>query len=486
MKNKRKIFALLSFFVLFTLFVAVSIYVIILAQGRKIDSDGRIVSTSIIRINSVPSDVEVFINDQKVPKVENRVEWLEPGNVNLTLKKDGYKSWEKTIKLQPGVVADIYAQLFPERIDFEKITNTNVDNISFSKNSDFIFYSVTQNSETAANGIWRLKLNRNIFDFGSETPTKVHDFSVQLSERLKSERYTLRVSNDNNRIAVHFSDSQDAVIINLSNSSFFNLKEEIGFNIKNILWMDNSLSLLIEGENILSLYDLNSQTSTLINYSNEGNAYAKSGNAIYYLKQAKNEIYKFENNNSTLLSVSNDFIIPENTVKVFAPENNSDIIVLETLDSIFFIDVQKKYFKEIFETGEIHKISPNGTVIVYKDEQTLNTLHFKETVNKTSYDVETFKLDLNVPEVKDLFFSSSSRTIVTINETSEIAKKNVSFMDYDGENKSVIVEDEFMVTSKTHLAANGTDLYVVLQDSNIETDINTRLSNVYRYSLEIE
>src|SRR4029078_6530593 len=155
--------------------------------------------TSIINLNTLPEDVNVFINDKKVDRVDGREENLNPGKVSLKVTKDGDKTWEKQCELQGGVVKDVNVQLFPENLELTALTQTNINKAVFVKDSEYIFYSVLSSTNSSDLGIWKLKLSRNLLNLTENKPTKVLSFDAAKAATIASSDYEIKVSRDNSR-----------------------------------------------------------------------------------------------------------------------------------------------------------------------------------------------------------------------------------------------------------------------------------------------
>src|SRR5690606_12771108 len=99
------------------IFGAVAAIAILFAQGRTLSDSGPI-QTSIIKINSVPKDTEVYLDDSKVSLNDIKREWVQPRIRKLRLVKHVYKSWENSIKVEPGLVKEVFAPLSPDKLYF--------------------------------------------------------------------------------------------------------------------------------------------------------------------------------------------------------------------------------------------------------------------------------------------------------------------------------------------------------------------------------
>lgn len=480
MKFRKRIIGLVTFFILFGLFVAVSIYVVILAQGKRIDDNGTISNTSIIRINSIPSDVTVYLNDQVVPKVDNRVEWLQPGSVKLTLAKEGYKSWEKILSLDAGVVKDVYAQLFPDRINFDKLTTTNVDKMFFAENSDYVFYTVLKQDNPEENGIWKLKLSRNIFDFGVNQPTKIFTLPVNFLKELATKNYELKLSPDTNRILLLLPDESQAYALTLTSNELIDLNSFFGFYPQNLEWFDNSTALIGKFANMIVQLDVNSGQMILISYSPDP-IFTSNSDIAFYLKDGS--LFKYQNKTSTRVVLPVGYSLPANVTNLYVPKHNSQAVIVKTEDRLSYLDLEKQVVNALENINDVVTISPNGGVIVYTHNDVLYTLTLEESVDRKTLLQKSSLLDFTLAEAKHITFSPSNKTLVILEEDADSAKKIVWFMDADGGNKTQVIEDEFIQGYDLFISNSGVDLYLNLQDSSSSLDLTSHITNIYRFNL---
>lgn len=89
--------------------------------GYRVDTLGNVSQNGMVFINSHPSGANIFIegvhNKYKTQaKTDARIE-LREGNYKVTLQKDGYRGWQREIKLDGGFVERLaYPLLFPKEL----------------------------------------------------------------------------------------------------------------------------------------------------------------------------------------------------------------------------------------------------------------------------------------------------------------------------------------------------------------------------------
>ncbi len=151
-----KIFALLGFL---TIIVTVIAY----ARGYRWSFKNKTVTpTGILSINSAPNAAKVYINGS-FKGATNLNLTLPPGRYQVEIKKDGYTTWTKQIKLQGELVYTIDVQLFPLNPSLTPLTNLGiVKAIPIDQTEKIIIFS--DNNNPAKDGIY-------LFETGKRFPS---------------------------------------------------------------------------------------------------------------------------------------------------------------------------------------------------------------------------------------------------------------------------------------------------------------------------
>ncbi len=483
-KFTRKIFTSMIVGTSGLLFISITALIIILAQGKKITDDGKIIDTSIIRINSIPSDVNVYVNDKISQKNDNRVEGIVPGEVKVKLTKAGYGSWEKTINVKPGIITDIYAQLFPENLKSDVLVQANPEQMYFSNNPDYIFYIVVNDTEAVKNGIWKMKLTKNLLDFGEIKPTQLATFDATLLNTLKNNPYKLTISEDNNKVLLII-DSQKAAYIYDANTlnKVINLTETLGFYASDIQWFRNSDSLVIKKDNILLEYEIGLNQSNLIKYGIQGEdlIYAVNSNVVYYYRADTDKVYKYINKNSSALDMPKNLKLFPNLKSLHTSKTLSNVLIIEFSQALVYIDFEKQFTDLVDVNGSITKIAPNARSFIYKKGEDLYSYYLDETLDGSSYFGKRSKLPLTTATTAATFFSPSSKNIVAVIKNQQ-NEKELWLMDFDGQNSTKLFDGKNLASDTLQISQSGVDLYALIQS----TEDSAKGNNIYKFSLEVK
>lgn len=115
--RRAAILRALAYSVTLSLSVITTIILLLAALGYRLDGGSKIVLSGLLLVDSKPEDAQVYINNQlKDEAVPSRFV-LEAGNYNLQLRRNGYHSWQKQIKLVGSDVEQVnYPLLVPQKL----------------------------------------------------------------------------------------------------------------------------------------------------------------------------------------------------------------------------------------------------------------------------------------------------------------------------------------------------------------------------------
>lgn len=226
--------------------VAVAITVIVLAflvSGYWINSDFKVERQGLLQISSVPTGADVSIDgDSSWLQRTNTSKVLSSGEHTITLTKNGYDSWSKTINISEGLLYRIhYPRLFPNNPVTEEVLSTN--GYSFST------ISPDHSRLLLVSSSWQLinLANKDI---------KVLDLDMSL---LSSDDSSIKISPESTIISADWDKSGSHLLLNIDNAGLaewilldikdvknsINLGKEFGGNFSNIQILDDSSSSLL-------------------------------------------------------------------------------------------------------------------------------------------------------------------------------------------------------------------------------------------------
>jgi len=461
-------------------FLVASLVVLIISQGRIFDEDGSIVETGIIRVTAIPKDnLKAYINNEEVPFSEFRITNITPGVVTLKLAKEGYTPWEKQVKVESGFVKDVFAQLYPDTIPFTKVIQENAHKVFYAPDDQFIYYTVLDNR--GLNGIWRLKLTRNLLDFANPSlNTQIIKLNEVESNQLLTNDYNLLISSDNNRVILNI-DNTDYFLYNLSDSNVkTDLSNLLGTKPENVAWFKGSESITFTKDNKYAFeYEINSKQTSLITADENGlNHLAISFNNIYFVKDQV--LYRYSNKSTAPFELTAKLkpLIPSSLSQIYTPRDNQNALILESEDSLIYLDLQKNYIDVIDVNASLLAFANNGRTLLYQKEGKTYSYYVEESLSGDSYTTYNYDLAINTEDVDTIKFTSTSNTLVTVSKEGKI-----TLMDYDGLNKRQIL-NEFKLTGNKLLFTNSnTEIYALVQEINEEAET---VNNLYKFELQLK
>lgn len=146
----------LSALVLLFLFFGTAI-VVLYGRGYRFGFDsGRpdLAGTGILVTTSQPNGASVYINGHLTTATDNTIN-LAPSTYDVKIAKEGYRPWEKSIKVEKEAVSKAEALLFPTAPKLESITSLGANNPVADPSLTRIAYTVSSQS-AKKNGLYIL------------------------------------------------------------------------------------------------------------------------------------------------------------------------------------------------------------------------------------------------------------------------------------------------------------------------------------------
>jgi len=132
------------------------------ARGNfRVTRQGFIPQTGLLSANSFPPGAEIYIDDRLASATDDTL-YLEPGEYNVEIIKDGYWPWQKTLQIEQELVTQTNAQLFPIAPSLTPLTFTGVDRVAPSPDGQKMLYITSTGNNPEQNGIYILELTNNL------------------------------------------------------------------------------------------------------------------------------------------------------------------------------------------------------------------------------------------------------------------------------------------------------------------------------------
>lgn len=184
--------------IFFVIFIVCFVIVISYARGYRINfKEKTLTSTGIISLNSTPKSAKIYINDQFKGLTDTNLT-LPPGEYKIEIKKDGYISWSKTVKLKGELVVNIDPILFPLNPSLTPLTNLGIIKaITLDDSNKIILF--------AKDGIYLFDSNQTPISFFP--PLKTIIKKTYLSENIDFEKAQIITSPDLKQAIFDFNDN---------------------------------------------------------------------------------------------------------------------------------------------------------------------------------------------------------------------------------------------------------------------------------------
>lgn len=161
------------FFLSVALFVPLITFLVIqLAKGYRLDlTKKKFTPQGILVATSVPDGASVFIGNELKTATNNTLH-LAPADYKIEIKKDGYSSWTKELKIEKELVVKTDTYLFPKAPDLRPISLSGAQNPIVSPDGTKIIYFIPLTDPKNA-GLWLLDLIDSPLGFISKSPKQI-------------------------------------------------------------------------------------------------------------------------------------------------------------------------------------------------------------------------------------------------------------------------------------------------------------------------
>ncbi|MFC1600598.1 PEGA domain-containing protein [Patescibacteria group bacterium] len=145
------------------------------AKGYRLDTDtNKISPNGLLVIKSSPDGAQVYVNGELKTATDATIP-LIPGTYDVSVKKEGFISWNKRLVIEKEIVTEASAHLFKTAPSLSAITFSGIKTVIPSRDLTKIGYSVVGNgAETENQGLWIVE-NVNLPLGFSRDPKRITD-----------------------------------------------------------------------------------------------------------------------------------------------------------------------------------------------------------------------------------------------------------------------------------------------------------------------
>lgn len=243
-------------------------------MGYRLTEDGKLEQSGLIQVDSIPTGAKVTIGEETLSSETNTSKVLPEGEYEVKLKKDGYTSWHKTVRVHSGFLTKLS---YPRLYKTERKTET-MQKLSSAP----LIYSVSPSRESillAESGSSKFQL----LNISSEA-IKTNDIDLSKLLLSKGELPTnpkvISWSEDANRLILSYdhTDGTHLAIVDLERpESSFDLTSYFGLKISTLHFRDRrgDKLFILENGNLRTASFADKQLSNvlisnILSFSNSG------------------------------------------------------------------------------------------------------------------------------------------------------------------------------------------------------------------------
>lgn len=363
MDNMTKKGRSILFFSLVLIFIIIAPSIILYSQGYRFDfKEMKFLKTGGIYVKAYPSGVNVLIdgkykNTTSAFSRDLLVQNLFPDSHTVKLEKTGYRSWEKSLKVEETKVTEAkYVILFPNDIPFESIS----DNV----NGFYPYSSQNKIILTTPKGLL-------LYNADNKQTSQLVSSSLNVSNIIFS-------ANDANAIVETASGAYYLLPLNSKTPALSQIKS-LNSKATNVSFDSNNENIIYyQSSNQIYELDLSKKQTPLLFKKEKVEAFYLSGQSIYSLENG--DVYT----TNTIISSSNK--ITQTPFSIDKSSNyqltvmESEVFLIENGKTVYHLNKTNGAFEKMFESSGEIKYTPfydrilfasNNELLVYlvKDVQ---------------------------------------------------------------------------------------------------------------------
>ncbi len=162
-------------------FIAVLALIIAYGRGYRLNLRQKsLTPTGILAVSSNPKAAKIYINGEFKGATDTNLT-LPPGQYQVEIKKEGYTSWSKTVRLKGELVLTLDAMLFPLNPSLSPLTNLGIVK-AFPLDASEKILLFSQNNDEEKDGIYLYEASKKPLTFFS--PLKLISLKKNLPEKV--------------------------------------------------------------------------------------------------------------------------------------------------------------------------------------------------------------------------------------------------------------------------------------------------------------
>lgn len=176
MSKIRLLILLFTFFVVGTVATLISLY----ARGYRFNSkDMKLNPNGLLAIKSVPDGAQIYV-DGDLKTATNATIPLPPATYDISIRKEGFISWNKRLTIDKEVVTEATAHLFKSTPSLSAVTFSGAQNPTPSRDFTKVAYIVPAGVSSENQGLWVMETVNLPLGFARD-PKKITDGNLDNS-----------------------------------------------------------------------------------------------------------------------------------------------------------------------------------------------------------------------------------------------------------------------------------------------------------------
>jgi hypothetical protein len=500
-----------------------AVVVFLYANGWRLDFfNQQVIRTGVLTVESTPFLANIYVNGENKGRTPRSTS-LSVGTYNVSVHRNGYREWRKTVEIKEEIATHVYPWLIREEIAKENvhtIENKKYINSWINETDEHILIlTSTYNSTTRENlyEIWRYDVNTTFWDL-SANPKVVLTF-----ESTNEVDIDIEISPNGLLGVLSYTEEGVTTYYLLNTSRPGKITDLTVLNITpfdsySMSWSKNNQYLMFESSSDLISFNIDKQTRYLLLRKLQDKEYIwyTDEQGYYYILETNEEIENdrvhaytlvqedMEGSNTKILvgdlyfQKNTDFLAryqEDKTMKKHTPFTNStastrsvgkvkEIIVnqlaqgiyIQTENASYWYNMRTKKYHLIspYETELIH-FSPNNTKLLYRDVKGYGVFIFQKEDSNPNIVIGSKKIkNISSEEgtISNTKWLSNSLYIMYIQD------ERLYVSDEEGDNKIEILED---ITAYTHIGLGlSRDRIFSITVDNIE---GKEVISIDRYSM---
>jgi len=148
----------------------IGLVLVIYAQGKRLDSHGKLTGSGILQIATTPNGANVFVNDQNKGQSDLNIENVKPGTYTIKIQKEHFQTWTKKVEVKEALVTPLKVSLFPSNPSLTALTFDGLVSPQLSPDNKKVVYGVQTESKK---GLWVGNLTDRQLFFDNSAPRKI-------------------------------------------------------------------------------------------------------------------------------------------------------------------------------------------------------------------------------------------------------------------------------------------------------------------------